>query len=90
MLHPHINLKCSLLRRSCAAAGCVSVYPSMHVNAAERKLYMQSWNSLTHLEALLLDHNALSGFLPSSWGGLEELEVLSLGMTVLTSAQQQT
>ena len=26
---------------------------------------MQSWNSLTHLEALLLDHNALSGFLPS-------------------------
>ena len=50
---------------------------------------MQSWNSLTHLEALLLDHNALSGFLPSSWGGLEELEVLSLGMTAAISAQQQ-
>ena len=49
---------------------------------------MQSWNSLAHLEALLLDHNALSGFLPSSWGGLEQLEVLSLGMSVVTSAQQ--
>ena len=51
---------------------------------------MQSWNSLTYLEALLLDHNALSGFLPSSWGGLKELEVLSLGMTAATSVQQQT
>ena len=68
----------------------MSVYPSMHVNVAERNLYMQSWNSLTHLEALLLDHNALSGFLPSSWGGLKELEVLSLGMTAATSVQQQT
>ena len=50
---------------------------------------MQSWNTLIHLEALLLDHNALSGFLPSSWGALEQLEVLSLGMTAGTSAQQQ-
>ena len=51
---------------------------------------MQSWNSLAHVEALLLDHNALSGFLPSSWGSLEQLEVLSLGITFGTSAQQRT
>ena len=40
---------------------------------------LQSWNALGYLEAMLLDHNALSGFLPGSWGNLGELQVLSLG-----------
>ena len=45
-------------------------------------LLMQSWNGLTSLQALLLDHNALTGFIPSTWGSLEGLQVLSLGMAL--------
>jgi len=45
---------------------------------------MQSWNGLATVEAILLDHNALTGFLPSTWGDLEQLELLSLGMAFAT------
>ena len=44
---------------------------------------MQSWNGLTNVEALLLDHNALTGNLPSTWGTLEDLQVLSIGMALV-------
>ena len=48
-------------------------------------LLMQSWSGLVNVEALLLDHNALTGFLPSTWGSLEDLQVLSIGMALADS-----
>lgn len=46
---------------------------------------VQSWNGLTNVQAMLLDHNALTGFLPSTWGNLMDLQVLSLGMALMTA-----
>jgi hypothetical protein len=52
-----------------------------HEGDCSRRL--QSWNSLVSLEAMLLDHNALSGLLPGTWGDLEQLQVVSLGACLL-------
>ena len=51
---------------------------------------VQSWNGLTSLQALLLDHNALTGFLPSTWGSLDQLQVLSIGMALAAESLLQS
>ena len=40
---------------------------------------------MQNLELLLVDHNALSGYLPEVWGLLRQLRILAVGAIALES-----